>query len=317
MPKKTPATWQKMVHFYKELANNPEASHDEIARQVGISRTMGYSYLDDLKTAWAVTNDDANFPRKLLLYHNHHLPQGADQLNEDDIERLKPLILTAINSKEAEAPMDMGIPAPSYTSMGDYGAPASKTPDVGTNEGLLKTILLKMRYVSPGTIERFLENYRLNEEDFERRPETLLAYMNNQFGPGQGTAAFNIFKTTQGKYVDQGMAMGQFNQGSSMDPMMLMALMQGGGGMSAMLPMLMQQNGGRIDPMMMAMISQQSQREQQRRDQQDMMDKALQISMLRMVGGSMEDRNPLNPYMMGMGGMGMPGWQIQEVLDSN
>jgi hypothetical protein len=112
MTKKTPATWQKMVHFYKELANNPDASQDELAKNVGISRTMGYTYLDDLKTAWAVTSDDQNFPKKLLLYHNYHLPSGTDPLTEEDIERLKPIILPAINSREQEASMDMGAPMP-------------------------------------------------------------------------------------------------------------------------------------------------------------------------------------------------------------
>ena len=94
-------------------------------------------------------------------------------------------------------------------------------PEVGTNEGLLKTILLKMRYVSPGTIERFLENYRLNEEDFERRPETLMNYMKHMFGPSQGDSAFQIFKTTQGKYVDAGMGSNMNYGGGGMDPMML------------------------------------------------------------------------------------------------
>jgi len=275
---------------------------------------MAYEYLDSLKTAWAVTSDDTNFPRKLLLYHNHHLPPGSDQLSEEDIERLRPLMLSAINSKEAEAMLEQPIGAPNYATYNDTGTPRGTAPEVGTNEGLLKTILLKMRYVSPGTIERFLENYRLNEEDFERRPETLLQFMRHMFGPGQGEAAFNVFKTTQGKYVDAGMASGSFNQGG-MDPMM-MAMMMGGGNMSAMLPMLMQQGGGKVDPMIMMMLNQQSQREQQKKDQQDMMDKAMQLAMLKMVGSNMEDRNPMNPYMMG-GGMGMPGWQIQEVMDSN
>ena len=220
MAKKTPQTWSKMVHFYKELANNPNASHDELARNVGISRTMAYTYLDDLKTAWAVTSDDANFPRKLLLYHNHHLPAGTDHLSEEDIERLRPLMLSAINSKEAEAafqePMGSNMGG-QYATYNDPGPSPGHTPETGTNEGLLKTILLKMRYVSPGTIERFLENYRLNEEDFERRPETLLNFMRHMFGPGQGQSAFEIFKTTQGKYVDASMG-GQYNQGAAWTP---------------------------------------------------------------------------------------------------
>ena len=186
--------------------------------------------------------------------------------------------------------------------------------ETGTNEGLLKTILLKMRYVSPGTIERFLENYRLNEEDFERRPETLMNFMKHMFGPGQGQSAFEIFKTTQGKYVDS-MTGNYSGGGGGMDPMML-AMMMGGGNMSAMLPMMMQQGGGKLDPMMTMMISQAAQKEQSKKDTQDQMDKMLQIMMLKMVGANVDNQNPMNPYMMNGGMMG-PQWQIQEVLDSN
>ena len=200
--------------FYKELANNPNASHDELARNVGISRTMAYTYLDDLKTAWAVTSDDANFPRKLLLYHNHHLPAGTDHLSEEDIERLRPLMLSAINSKEAESafqePMGSNMGG-QYATYNDPGPSPGHTPETGTNEGLLKTILLKMRYVSPGTIERFLENYRLNEEDFAEAPRDFIEFYETYVSDRARPKRLEIFKTTQGKYVDASMG-GQYHR---------------------------------------------------------------------------------------------------------
>lgn len=70
-----------------------------------------------------------------------------------------------------------------------------------TNEDLLKTILLNMRYVSEPTVERFLNNYRLGVEFFEREPDALLGLLKHMFGPGQGESAFRLFIGVQGKYV--------------------------------------------------------------------------------------------------------------------
>jgi hypothetical protein len=63
-----------------------------------------------------------------------------------------------------------------------------------SGEDLLKQILLNMRYVNPATIDRFLNNYRLGKESYDKKDEMLLDYMQHMFGPGQGRAAFELFK---------------------------------------------------------------------------------------------------------------------------
>ena len=124
-----------------------------------------------------------------------------------------------------------------------------------------------MRYVSPGTIERFLENYRLNEEDFERRPETLMNFMKHMFGPGQGKAPLRSSRPLKANTLIVWQVVIQ-EEGVEWTPMML-AMMSGGGNMSAILPMMMQQGGGKMDPMMTMMLSQAVQKEQSKKDTQD------------------------------------------------
>ena len=61
--------------------------------------------------------------------------------------------------------------------------------------------------------------------------------------------------------------------------------------------------GEKMDPMLTMMLSASGhKRSIQKKDQQDMMDKAMQIAMLKW-SAQMDDPNPMNPYMMN-GGMG-------------
>jgi hypothetical protein len=76
--------------------------------------------------------------------------------------------------------------------------PTCGSDEPETNEGVLKRILLNMRYVNAPTIERFLNNYRLGGEVLDRHPDILLALMKHMFGPGQGESAFRLFEGIRG-----------------------------------------------------------------------------------------------------------------------
>jgi hypothetical protein len=296
--------WLKKISLLKEVAANPGGKIPDIARGVNISRSNAYNYLDQFTKVWVVTEDEPDFPRKVLKFYNQHLPEGSDQLTKNEVDSLRGIVDRIMKrheqGQEAETSNSQSKEV-SYSTMEDR-----KEPDVGTNELLLKNILQKMRYVQPQTIDRFMDSYRLGEEEFNKRPEALLEYMRHMFGPGQGEAAFNLFRMTQGKYVD---TPGQNN--NAINPMLLMALMGGGAGFNpAMMQMMGGQGGGggQMDQIMMMMMAKQSQQEQEKQASQAMMDKALQVAMLRMVGGSMNDKQPMDSNGQ---------FYVQEQLDEN
>ena len=150
--------------------------------------------------------------------------------------------------------------------------------------------------------------------------------MKHQFGQGFGVDAFNLFMRNRGFYLgDLSGANTNYSPGGGMNPMMMMMMMQmmsnggGGEGMAQILPMLMQGgNGGmggmgggnnEMNNMMMAMMMSQMQKEQEKKDKQSQFDQMMNMMMLKMIGGSMDSRNPMDS--------GSGQFMVQEILDKD
>ena len=78
----------------KEIATNPQSRIPETARELGISRSQTYSILKEFSEAWIITEDEPNFPAKLLYLYNENkaLPEDCPRLTDHEIRQLKPVV---------------------------------------------------------------------------------------------------------------------------------------------------------------------------------------------------------------------------------
>lgn len=310
------------------------------------TRVLNYYNKDILNEDEKLNATDVQMLRHYVDdYYSHHLPggdlrEGKQAVHVDNIQVPAEVIA---NRQEYPSPNQNynNPPQEHYTSnrMSDsqprqpYQPPFNQEQwrknDLSTDAGYLKTLLEQGKYVHPTLIERFVRQYDMNKEVFDRDPIALLGYMKHMFTAQQGEELWKLFQKGRGKFVpDNPNQMGQ----GGMDPMQMMLMMNmmgGGGGFNpSMMPFLQQMggqnyggNGMDMNQMMMMLMMQQmgqkSQKDQQKQDMNEMFEKMIQAIMLKMVSGASEDKKPWDVYgMMGMNPMMGPP-QIQEVMDAN
>jgi hypothetical protein len=64
----------KKVALLKELTDNPDSKITDIAKEVGISKSTAYTILQEFSKAFVMTEDEPNFPEKILFFYNNDLP---------------------------------------------------------------------------------------------------------------------------------------------------------------------------------------------------------------------------------------------------
>lgn len=352
----------KKIDFLKVVGSNPERKVTEIGqKEFGMSQSAVYNALNEFILNCIWSEDEGDFPKRVLNFYNKEVPNVDEQLNVTDIQMLHHFVddyyekhlpggnlnkgKEAIHTDEVFVPAEItpnspppqesynNQPQQHYTKMSNqpyFNQAEYQKRDLSTDAGYLRTLLEQGKYVHPSLIDRFVKQYDMNKEVFDRDPLALLGYMKHVFSASQGEEIWKIFQKGRGKFVPDGQ--GQFQQGQ-MDPMqmfMMMNMMNGGGNMNPqMMPMFQQmmgnnQGNGQMDMnqmMMMLMMSQMGQKsakDQQKQDMNELFEKMIQAIMLKMVGGAAEDRKPWDMYGMGgmMGGMMGPP-QIQEVMDAN
>src|SRR5438093_10373850 len=79
----------KVIEFLKTLGSNPERKIEDIAKDVQISRTSAYHYINEYVKDVIMMDSDPDFPRRVLLLYNKDLSGGSDKLSAMDIEQLK------------------------------------------------------------------------------------------------------------------------------------------------------------------------------------------------------------------------------------
>jgi transposase-like protein len=81
------------VLLLKEVATNNQARIVDIAKDVGISKQSAYQWLKEFSDAWVLTEDEPNFPEKLLYIHeNNALPEDIPKITPHEIVQLKSVV---------------------------------------------------------------------------------------------------------------------------------------------------------------------------------------------------------------------------------
>ena len=321
------ANWTRKVELLK-ACSDADANLREIAGRFNVSRGTVYYTLNEFTNIYRLTEEESDFPRKLLKYYNINLDEGVQQLAETDIRSLRHYVDKAKKKEMGEDEMDSLPRDYSNNTNNNYhatsiGMSAGSTEqqrfDVTTEEGLLRAILYKAKNVNPGAIERFIEAYDLNKKHFTVNPQALQQLMMHTFGPGYGSDAFQMFMSSRGQYVaDTGVAQNNGGGMGGINPMMLMMMMGGAGNMAQMLPLLMQNGGaipgmggggGAMNDMMGMMMMQEFKKQNEKKEQQDQFDKIMNIMMLKMIGGTMDSRNMMDANS--------GNFMVQEILDKD
>jgi hypothetical protein len=298
----------KRVLFLRELALHPQKKIKDVVKEVGIGKSQGYNFASEFVKLWGMTNDEENFPDKLVYIYNRELPEDVPILSREEILSLKWVVDKATNQYGDDPQIVEDTDIHKETDNTTRRMEDKNEPDLSTNELLMKNILQAQRYIQPQHIEKFLQTFRMLEEDFMLNPDKLLDYMRHMFGPSAGENAFNAFRMAAPKFIaDPKTAMN-----GGMNPMLIAAMMQGGD-MNSILPMLMQ--GGGIDSntmLMLALMGKGNGKEKDKEREDAKFEKLMQIKMLDMLNASTSSRQPMD-----IGAGGNSQYQVQEVLDSN
>lgn len=302
----------KIIELLKAVGNNPDRKIEDIAHDHGVSRSNLYNWINEFIHTFIMTDADPDFPRRLLMIYNKDLPEGSDKLSGVEVEQLRHYV-DEYYARNLPPPSDNinSQENPSTTMSYNNSLGFDPSRDVTTEEGYLRSLLMNAKYVNPTQVERFIQQYTMNREVFDKNPMELLDMMKYMFGPQAGQNIFNLWQKGRGKFV-----YGADQQNQGMDPTMMAMMMAGGNVNPAMLGML-QGGGGSpnayLNAMMISQMNQQSQREAARREQQEMMERMMQMMMMRFATQAVDDRKP----WMESGGMGMPGmgYSIQEYPD--
>lgn len=316
----------RKIDFLKTVGQNPERAIDDIARELEVTHASAHRWLQEFVENAVMTDNEPDFPRKLLLFYNKSLPEGEEGLSQTDVQQLRGFIddYYERNIPRQEEPINNNEESNRTMSYNTGNTNTNFDPsqflrkDMSTDAGLLRTLLMNAKFVHPSVIDRFIDQYELNKPNFDKNPLSLLDYMKHVFSNAQGEQIWKIFQESRGRYVYG--ADGQPKQG--MDPaqlMMMMGMMGGGGVNPAMMAAMQNQNGDPnmlMNAMMMSMMQQKAAREEQKQAQAEQFERITQALMLKMVGGSIDDKRPFYESMgMGPAGGMMGPPTMREVLD--
>ena len=316
--------WVRKVEILKAIASEPETSLVQIGQRFNVSKGTIYNTLNQFTTTYQLTEDESDFPRKLLKLYNVNIPDegGGDKLDRTDVQNLRHHVERARKREGLEDEIDSlptdfsnqyrGEPTMSYSQQ---QGPSDKNFDKTTEDGLWRSILYSAKNVNPQANERFINLYNMGKKGYQANPQALLDLMRHMFGPGFGTDAFNLFHTSKGEYISEQPGAPSVNPlGGGMDPMMIMAMIQGGGDMSQMLPLLMQGGGmgGGNSPMSQAMqfmIINEFKKQSEKKERQEQWDQMMNMMMLKMIGGTMDSRTQMDAAS--------GNFMVNEILDKD
>lgn len=329
----TEASWLRKIEILK-AACDPEMSLQEIASRFNVSKGTAWNTIHEFTTTYQLTEDESDFPRKLLKLYNVNIPKegGGDPLNQSDVRNLRHLVEKArkreVGDDEVDAlPTDFSNdPSNVYRSqqigMSGYGIPdpnASKNFDKTTEDGLWRSILYSAKNVNPQANERFINLYNMGKKGFQANPQALLDLMRHMFGPGFGTDAFNLFHSSKGEFIADTAGQPVNVGGGGMDPLMMMMMMGGGGDMTQLLPLMMQNGGlggvggvgggGQMSQAMQMMMMSQLQKQAEKKEKQEQWDQMMNVMMLKMIGGTMDSRTQMDAAS--------GNFMVNEILDKN
>lgn len=324
---KTTDAFSKKVTLLRLLSSNINSRIEALAKDVGVSRSQAYNILREFSEGWVMTEDEPNFPEKLLDFYNDQIPDEIEPVSKNEILELKTVVDRVMkrSASAADIPETRDSPSGSIESNNSSNMSEDRyrtmsensIPEYNSDELLLRDILSAQTQAPVSKIDKFMKVFSMMKQQWITNPDDLKEYMKGIFGPTAGENSFLAWKKAHPMFIYDAPSNGNGN-GGGMDPMMMM-MMMGGGDMSSMLPMMMGGNGGngngnagsQMNMLMMSLAAKAQAKQKEKEDRNEMFDKALQTLMLSFVGNSMGDRKPLDPS--GMGGQ----YQIQEVLDEN
>lgn len=313
----------RKIDFLRTVGQNPDKSIEQLGRELQLTHTSAHRWLEEFIQNAVMTDNEKDFPRKLLLYYNKGLPEGEEGLGPQDVQNLRGFIddYYEHNLPRQEEPInnvEQSNSTMSYNNGTNFDASAFLKKDMSTDGGLLRQLLNNAKFVHPAAIDRFIDQYELNKPNFDKDPTALLEYMKHVFTNAQGEQIWKIFQQSRGRFVYG--ADGQPKQ-PGMDPaqMMLMMSMMGGGNVNPAMMSMMNTPGAdpnlMMNTMMMSMMANKAAKEEAKQAQAEQFERITQTLMLKMVGGSIDDKRPYFDQMgMGMGGMMGPP-TMREVLD--
>lgn len=289
--------WVRKIALLKEMSVNPSGRIPDAAQQIGISRAAAYEYMREFANVYRVTEqkDEDNFLEKVIRYYNRRAPQDLPQdmyLTEKDVIPLRTIAYRLLPGEESETLNSAEQPNTSTLS-------STNVPDLSSNAAILKTLLENTRNTQPIHIKKFLEVFNIMEPQWMMNPIELFEYLKYMFGPAAGENIFKAFNAARGAHVYTPPTQGGFNP--------LMGMMPG------MNPMMM--GGNPNDPQYQAMMASQMyeemKAEKEKRRQDEQFDKMMRIMMMKMMGSSMNDKIPMNPFDPN----NPVPYQVNEVMD--
>ena len=219
-----PEEASRTVEFLKALADDPETPLTDIARDFKLTTTTANRLVEEYIAKLAVASEnEKEYPAKVLDYYNANLPTDVEPLNEDDIEALTPVIdhfHKRIRRKNAEQPRRQGpaqqqvlqvdsmsqnnpyMPAEYPTGpAGNAPYPGQITTEAEEEAALLKWILETTYNPRPNLIPRFIQMFKLTHNNLKSNPAILLGMLKHNFGPQAGEMAFTTWQNLRGQYV--------------------------------------------------------------------------------------------------------------------
>ncbi len=267
------------------MSVHPTGRIPDAAQQVGVSRATAYDYMKEFANVYRVTEtkDEEHFLEKITRYYNNRAPPDLPQdmyLTEKDVIPLRAVAYKLLPGDEtlnnAEEPNTSTLSS-------------TNVPDLSSNASILKTLLENTRNTQPIHIKKFLEVFNIMEPQWMQNPMQLFEYLKYMFGPAAGENIFNAFNSARGAHVytpNQGFGGG----------MMGMPMMGGMGMGMGMMPGM----GNPNDPMYQAMVQKElydeMKAEKEKRREDERFDKIMRIMMMKMMGTSMNDKMPMNPF---------------------
>lgn len=267
------------------MAVNPAMRIPDAGREVGVSRATAYDYMKEFAKVYrAVETDDDSFIEKVVRYYNKRVPQDLDEdqyLTDKDVMSLRQIAYKLLPGDETL----ISAEEPNTSTLSQ-----TNVPDLSSNAAILKTLLENTRNTQPVHIKKFLEVFNIMESQWMANPIQLFEYLKYMFGPAAGENIFNAFNSARGAHIytpGQGFGMGGMPN-----------MMMGGMGMGGLMPGMM--GGNPNDPMYQAMVQKElydeMKAEKEKRREDERFDKIMRIMMMKMMGTSMNDKMPMNPF---------------------
>jgi hypothetical protein len=79
----------KKIDFLRTIGANPEMKLEDVSKELGMAPVTAFRWLQEFIENAVMTDNEPDFPRKLLLFYNKGLPDNEEGLGKSDVDQLR------------------------------------------------------------------------------------------------------------------------------------------------------------------------------------------------------------------------------------